>query len=116
MYMENYVQTTLKEMPIHIILLVGTNDVPTKKDSDQIAESTVNLKIKPKKNCEVSISGITARHNQHQKKEPDVNWKLKEKGHEKKFTVHEPWWHYNGKTLKRFNDPKLHINKKRGFI
>ena len=30
-YMEDYVKPTLREMPTHIILHVGTNDVPTKK-------------------------------------------------------------------------------------
>ena len=33
MCMEDYVKPTLREMPTHIVLHVGTNDVPTKKIS-----------------------------------------------------------------------------------
>ena len=75
MCMEDYVQPTLKGKPTHIILHVGMNDVPTKKDSGQVVENTVNLEIKLKRNCEVSISGITARNNQYQRKAADVKYK-----------------------------------------
>ena len=71
--MEDYVKPTLREIPTHIILHVGTNDVPTKKASEQIAENIVNLAIKLKRNCYVSLSGITTRNDQYQKKAVDVN-------------------------------------------
>ena len=51
MCMEDYVKPTLREMPTHIILHVGTNDVPTKKAPEQIAENIANLAIKLKRNC-----------------------------------------------------------------
>ena len=79
MCMEDYVKPTLREMPTHIILHVGTNDLPTKKAPEQIAENIVNLAIKLKRNCDVSISSITARNDQYQKKAADVNRELKEK-------------------------------------
>ena len=71
-------------MPTHIILHVGTNDVPTKKAPKQIAENIANLAVKLKRNCDVSISSITARNDQYQKKTADVNRVLKEKCQEKK--------------------------------
>ena len=94
-------------MPTHIILHVGTNDVPTKKAPDQIAENIVNLVIKLKRNCEVS--GITARNNQYQKKAAYVNRELKEKCREKKLK----FLHYgNTITVRNLNASKLHINKR----
>ena len=55
---KDYIKPTLREMTTHIILHVRTNDVPTKKASEQIAENIVNLDIKFKKVCEASISGL----------------------------------------------------------
>ena len=83
MCMEHYVKPTLREMPTHIILHIGTNDVPTKKAPEQIAENIANLAIKLKRNCDVSISSITARNDQYQKKAADVKQVLKEKCREK---------------------------------
>ena len=68
MCVEYYVQPAMKTMPTHIILHVGMNDVPTKKDPDQIADNIVDLAIKLKRNCDVSVSYITARNNQYQRK------------------------------------------------
>ena len=77
MCMEDLLKPTLREMPTHIILHVKTNDVLTKKSLEQIAENIVNLAIKHKRNCDVSISGITARNDPYQKKAADVNRELK---------------------------------------
>ena len=60
-------------MPTRIILQVGKNDVPTKKPPDQTTENIINIAIKPKRNCDVSKSSITARNDQYQKKATDVN-------------------------------------------
>ena len=51
-------------MSTHIILYVGTNDVPTKRAPEQMAENIVNSAIKLKRNCDVSILGITAKNGQ----------------------------------------------------
>ena len=51
MCMEDCVKPTLREIPAHIILHVGMNDVPTKKAPEQIAENIVNLAIKLKRKC-----------------------------------------------------------------
>ena len=77
MCMEDYVKQTLKEMPTHIFLPVGTNYVPTKKAPEQTAENIANLAIKLKRNCGVPILSITARNDQYQKKAADVNRVLK---------------------------------------
>ena len=66
-------------MPFHIILHVGTNDVSTKKANEQIADNIVNSVIKLKSNCDISISGITARNDQYEKKAADVNQELKKR-------------------------------------
>ena len=52
-FMEDYVKPTLREMPTHIILHVGTNDIPTKKAPEQGAENIVNFAINLKRNCDV---------------------------------------------------------------
>ena len=52
MCMEDYVKPTLREMYTHIILHVETNDVPTKKAPEQIAENIANLAVKLKRNCD----------------------------------------------------------------
>ena len=82
--MEVYVKPTLREMSTHIILHCGTNDVHTKNAPEQIVENIVNLAIKLKRNCDVSMSSIKARNRQYQKKAADVNRELKEKCSEKK--------------------------------
>ena len=48
--MEDYIQPTLRETPGHVILHVGTNDVTTKQDPQQIAENIINLAVKMKRN------------------------------------------------------------------
>ena len=106
MYGEDYVKPTLGEMPTHIILHVGTNDVPTKKAPKQIAENIANLAVKLKRNCDVSISSITARNDQYQKKTADVNRVLKEKCQEKKTQFLD---HGNTITERHLNASKLHL-------
>ena len=65
-------------MLIHIIMHIGTNDIPTKKAAEQMTDNIANLAIKLKRNCDVSISGIIEWNDQHQKKAADANQELKE--------------------------------------
>ena len=109
MCMEDYVKPTLREMPTHIILHAGTNDVPTKKAPEQIAENIFNLAIKLKRNCDVSISSITTRNDQYQRKAGDINQVLKEKCREKKLQLLD---HGNTITVRHLNASKLHLNKR----
>ena len=109
MCMEDYVQPTLREMPIHIIHHVGTNNVSSKRDPDQIAENIVNLVIKHKRNCDVSISGITARNDQYERKAIDVNRRLKEKRREKNLQFLN---HGNIIPARHLNASRLYLNKR----
>ena len=107
--MEDYIQPTLRETPSHVILHVRTNDVTTKQDPPEIAESIIHLAVKIKKNCDVSISSITPRNDKYLKKAADVSRYLKDRCREKKSPLHKPWKRYNGKTL---SVSKLHLNKR----
>ena len=98
--MEDYIQPTLKETPSNVMLHVGTNDVTTKQDPQQIAESIIDLAVKMKRNCDVSISSITARNDKYLRKVADVNKNVKDRCREKKFPLHKPRKSYNGKTSK----------------
>ena len=65
--MEAYIQPTLRETPSHVMLHVIANDVTKKQDPEQIAE-IFNLAVKIKRNCGVSISGITSRNKKYLRK------------------------------------------------
>ena len=99
--MEDYIQHTLRETPSHVILHVGTNDLTTKQDPQQIAEGIINLAVKIKRNCDVSISSITTRNDKYLRKAVDANRNLKDRCREKKYPLHKPWKRSNGKASKR---------------
>ena len=109
MCMEDYLKSTLREMPTHIILHVGTNEVPTKKAPYQITENIVKLAIKLKRNSDVSISDISVRNDQYQKKAAGLNWELEKSIAEKKIKFFD-----HGKTIsvRHLNASKLHLNKR----
>ena len=57
--MKDYAQPTRRENPGHIIIYVGTNDLPSRRQPDVIAENIIQLALKLKTNsCDVSISNI----------------------------------------------------------
>ena len=60
----------------------------------------VNLAIKLKRNCDVSVSGITAKNDQYQRNAVGLNCKVI--SIIKKFIVLKPWWHCKSKTPKHF--------------
>ena len=68
----DHIKPTLRDTPSHVILHVGTNGSTTKQDPQQIAESIINLAIKIKRNCEVSISSFTARNDKYLMKAADI--------------------------------------------
>ena len=68
-----------------------------------------NIAIKLKRNCDVSISGITARNDQCQKKVADINRELKEKCREKKLQFLE---HGNTIRVRQLNASNFHLNKR----
>ena len=81
--MEDYIQPTLRETLSHVILYVGTNDVTTKQDPQQTAEGIINLAVKIKRICHISISSITTRNDKYLRKAIDINRNLKDRYREK---------------------------------
>ena len=80
MCLEDCVHPALREIATQIIFLVGTNDVPTKKDPDHIFENMINLAIKVKRNCDASMP---KKNSQYQKKIAGSNRKSKERSRKK---------------------------------
>ena len=108
--MQDYVKPTLRDNPDQIIVHVGTNDLASNKRPEQIAESIIGLATSLKSDtCDVLVSSITVRNDQHRKKVAEVNIVLKELCKEKNL--------YNIKhdkkiTIKHLNGSKLLLNKK----
>ena len=101
-------KTNTEKNAHHIIMHVGTNDITTKKAAEQMTENIANLAIKLKRNCDVSISGIIERNDQHQKKAADVNQELKElKVLRKKLQFLD---HGNTITVRYLHASNLHLN------
>ena len=107
--MEEYIQPTLRETPSHVILHVCTNDATAKQDPQQIAESIINLAVKIKRTCDVSISSITARNDKYLRKAADINKNLKDRCREKNLNFIN---HGNTITVRHLNASKLHLNKR----
>ena len=77
--MQDYVKPTLRENPDQIIVHVGTNDLASNKRPEQIAESIIGVTTSLKSDiCDVLVSSITVRNDQHRKKVAEVNIVLKE--------------------------------------
>ena len=105
-----HAKPTSRTDPDPIILLVGTNDLPTRKNPDEIAKSIVQLASALKtKSCDVSISSITARSDQYRKKAIEVNKELKNLCLENNLYMIG-----HGITIntRHVNGSKLHLNKK----
>ena len=70
--MEDYVKPTIREYPDQIIVL-GTNDLASNKPPEQTAESIIGVATSLKSDtCDVLISSITVRNDQHRKKVAEV--------------------------------------------
>ena len=108
--MKDYAQPTTRENPDHILIHVGTNDLPTRRQPDVIAKDIIQLALKLKTNsCDVSISNIVARNDQYRKKASAVNHKLKDLCKEKNLHYTD---HSNSINTRHLNGSKLHLNIK----
>ena len=58
--MKDYAQPTTRENPDHILIHVGTNDLPTRRQPDVIANDIIQLALKTN-SCDVSISNIVTK-------------------------------------------------------
>ena len=108
--MQDYVKPTIRESPDQIIVHVGTNDLASNKRLEQIADSIIGVATSLKSDtCDVLVSSITVRNDQHRKKVAEVNIVLKELCKEKKLYYIN---HEKKITVKHLNGSKLHLNKK----
>ena len=65
--MQDYLKTSLREDPHHLIIHGGTNDILTNKQLEQIAKSIVELALSVKSNsCDVKLPDIRVRNDGHQ--------------------------------------------------
>ena len=89
--MQDYVRPTLRENPGQIIVHVGTNDLASNKHPEQIKESIIGVATSLKSDtCDVLVSSITVRSDQHCKKVAEVNIVLKELCKKKKLILYKP--------------------------
>ena len=108
--MKDYAQPTIRENPDHILIHVGNNDLPTRRQPDVIAKDIIQLALKLKTNsCDVSISNIIARNDQYRKKASAVNHKLKDLCKEKNLHYID---HSSSINTRHLNGSKLHLHIK----
>ena len=108
--MQDYVKPTLRENPDQIIVHAGTNDLALNKRPEQIVESIIGVATSLKSDtCDVLVSSITVRNDQHRKKVAEVNIVLKELCKEKHLYYIN---HEKKVTVKHLNGSRLHLNKK----
>ena len=70
--------TNNRENPDHILIHVGTNNLPTRWQPGVIAEDIIQLALKPKTNsCAILASNNVSRNDQYRNKASAVNGKLK---------------------------------------
>ena len=108
--MEDYAQPTIRTNPYHRVIQVGTNDLPSHKVSAKITSDIMDLVLKLESDaCQVSVSNVTTRNDQHREKALEVNQHLKVLCREKNINVID-----NGNTItvRHLNGSKLHLNLK----
>ena len=107
--MKDYVTPSIRENnPDHITFQVGTNDVPSEKTPQVIAQSTVDLaKNVTNDNLQVTVSSIFPRNNQWSKKVNEVNKVLLNLCKD----VNIPFISHSAIDAKKnLNNSKLHLN------
>ena len=108
--MEDHIKPVLRNKPDHIIFHIGTNDIQSNKNSEDIANSIIELVLSAKsESCDASISNIVVGKDRHQNKCQEVNDHLKEKCREKNINLID-----QSKSIKpqHLNKTRLHLTKK----
>ena len=108
--MEDHIKSVLRDKPDHNIFHIGTNDIPSNKNSEDIASSIIELVLSAKsESCDASISNIVVRKHRHQNKFQKVNDHLKEKCREKNLNFID-----HSKSIKpqHLIKSRLHLTKK----
>ena len=93
--MQDYVKLSLRENPHHLIILLGTNDISTNKQLEQIVESIAELALSGKSNS----CG-------HQRKVVETNLLLKEFCKENNIFLIQ---HDKTITIRHLDGSKLHL-------
>ena len=63
----DHIKPVTRNKPDHIIFHLGADDIPSDKDAEDIAKSTVDLDMFARSpTCNVSISNIITRREKHQ--------------------------------------------------
>ena len=105
--MEDYVQPTIRTRPDHIVIHVATNNLPLKKDSAEISSDIVGLALKLKSGtCQILVSNLATRNDQHCKKALEGNQPLKVLYREKNINI---IGHGNTITVRHLNCSKVHL-------
>ena len=110
--MMDYMKSSIRAKPDHIILHVGTNDLQSNATPSEITEKITSLASEMKSNkCDVSISAIIIRTDKLDlnKKGIEVNNALTEMCEEKNIFLID-----HSKKLKasHLNSSRLHLNRK----
>ena len=110
--MNDYVKPCIrKNNPDHIILHVGTNDIPTSKDPLAIVQSIVDLaKNVMTQDGSVTISGIILRNDQWNNKVREVNYSLARMCENDNISFIDHCKSIDPR--KNLNNSKLHLNVK----
>ena len=77
--MKDQAQPTIKENPDHILIHVGTNDLPIRRQPDVIAGDIIPFALISKiDSCDISESNIAPRNDQYRTKASALTRKLKQ--------------------------------------
>ena len=110
--MSDYIKPCFREKnPDHVVIHVGTNDLPSEKPAETIATSVLNLarEVLSEKRS-VSISGIIPRNDKWNNKVCEVNSCLKSLCDEAKIDFIDNSKNINPR--RHLNNSKLHLNTK----
>ena len=105
---KHYVKPTQEKQPAQIIVHIGTNDLSTNKNSEEIADEIVNFakSIKTDEN-NIVISSIVPKKDRLNNKAKEVNLHLKEKCEANNLSLIE---HHNINPYRHINAKVLHLN------
>ena len=106
--MKHYVKPTREKQPAQVIVYIGTNDLLSNKNSDEIADEIVNFakSIKTDEN-NIVISSIVPRKDHLNNKAKEVNLHLKENCEANNLSLIE---HHNINPYRHINAKGLHLN------
>ena len=112
--MEDYVQPTIRTRPDHIVIHVATNNLPSKKDLAEISSDILGLALKLKSGtCQILVSNLATRNDQHCKKALEGNQPLKVLYREKNINI---IGHGNTITVRHLNCSKVHLYLKNNKV